>query len=243
MIKNALASFRPSSAQIFLDKINIMLATIPVLIGITLYYFFGTWVYGTVMDKGQTMIKGYVNDGTMGNIVYYLVATILTIMLFFLINWTFVLIVSVIASPFNDMLSGRIEKKILGKKQDDLETTFKDIIVNLLRTLTTELKKVLFIIVLSIVAFIFGYIPILTPISVLITILLLAISFIDYSWSRHNIKFSACLNDVRKNFLGYALGGGFFFIIVSIPIINLIVPPLATSYFTILWLKNNESRH
>jgi uncharacterized protein involved in cysteine biosynthesis len=67
--------------------------------------------------------------------------------------------------------------------------------------------------------------------------------FVDYSWSRHNIKFKDCLKDIRGHIFGYSLGGVFFFVLVSIPIINLIVSPLATSYFTLLWLENNEYRN
>ena len=94
-----------------------------------------------------------------------------------------------------------------------------------------------------ILSLIFGYIPILTPISILITVLLLAMGFIDYSWSRHDISFSDCKIDLRRNFLSYAIGGGVFMVIVSVPIINIIVPSLATSYFTVLWIKNNEYRN
>lgn len=240
MLKNALTTIRPASAEIFKDKVNIILAGIPVIMGILLYYFLGAWVYGSVMDQGHMLIKEYVSEGTMGQIVYYIVAAILTIMLYFLVNWTFILVVSAIASPFNDMLSTRIEKRLEGKTPDNLQKTFSEMIKRMAGTLLNEAKKISFVIFLSVLALVLGFFPILTPLSVFLSILLLSIQFLDYSWARHNIKFGSCFGDIRRHVVGYALGGAFFFIIVSIPVINLVVAPLATSYFTILWMKNNE---
>lgn len=240
MFKDALTSFRPASKQLYQDKVNLLLAIIPISMGFVLFYFLGSWVYGSVMEQGQALIREYISEGTMGNIVYYIVATILTVMLYFLINWTFVLLVSIIASPFNDMLSSRIEKQLKGKTPDSLKHTFKEMLSKVAATLFNEIKKVSLIIVLSVISLVFGYIPLLTPVSVFITITLLSIEFLDYSWSRHGLSFMNCLGDLRRNILGYTFGGGFFFIIVSIPVINLIVPSLATSFFTILWVKNNE---
>lgn len=242
-MRNSLSSFKASIDNIFSDRVNLILAIIPIVIGIVLFTVFGSWVYGSLMDQGQAYIEHYVSEGSMGKIVYYLVATILTIMLYFVINWTFVLIVTILASPFNDMLSSRTEKKLKGEELESFSESFVKITKNFILTIFNEIKKVGFILILSVISFVLGYIPLLTPISVFITVLLLAIGFLDYSWSRHNIVFKSCLNDVRKNLLNYSLGGGFFFVLVSIPVINLIVSPWATSYFTILWVKNNERRH
>jgi len=199
--------------------------------------------YGTVMAEGKALIDQYITGDTLSGIVYYLVAAIFTIMLYFLINWTFVLIISLISSPFNDMLSSRVEKIHRGQALDSFGESFTKIGSKFFSTIFNEIKKIIFIVVLSLISLVFGYIPLLTPLSVLITVLLLAIGFIDFSWSRHKLSFGSCFNDIRKHFLGYSFGGGFFFILISVPIVNLIVSPLATSYFTILWIKNNESRN
>lgn len=243
MIQNALTSLKPAVKNILGNKVNTFLALIPVFLGILIYIFLGAWVYGTVMAEGKALIDQYITGDTLSGIVYYLVAAIFTIMLYFLINWTFVLIISLISSPFNDMLSSRVEKMHRGEKLDSFGESFTIIGSKFLSTIFNEIKKIAFILILSIVSLVFGYIPLLTPLSVLITVLLLAIGFIDFSWSRHRLSFGSCFNDLRKHLVGYSFGGGFFFILISVPIINLIVSPLATSYFTILWIKNNEPRN
>lgn len=241
MLKPALSSIQPAVKNITKDKINLLMAIIPVLIGIALYYFLGSWIYENAMREGREIIETYVSQDTWGTIVYYLAAAILTVMLFFMVNFTFVLAVTLIASPFNDVLSARIEKNMKGEANLELGKTFQRLIFRLFYTLLNEVKKVGLIVFLSLLAFSFGYIPLLTPVSVFIAVVLLAVEFIDYSWSRHDLSFKECLRDLRKNLAGYSFGGAFFFIIVSVPLVNLVVPPLATSYFTTLWMKNHES--
>jgi CysZ protein len=217
-----------------------VLASIPVFIGILTYYFLGSWAYKTMFTQGQKLIDQYISEGSLGSAVYFITMTLLTILLYFVISWTFVLLVSLIASPFNDLLSSRIEKKMKGEKQLNVNESVNHFFKNLMRTLGTEVLKISFIITLSLFAFLFSYIPILTPLSIFLSMLLLSIEFLDYSWSRHQMSFKGCFRDLRVNVLGYGLGGCFFFVIITLPIINLIVPSFATSYFTVLWFKNNK---
>lgn len=237
---NTFKSVGPSYKLILKDKYSVMLALVPVLIGILLYVFAGKAFYSSAITFGTQYIEQYLSDGTFGKIVYYLVVSILTIMLYFIVSWTFVLVLSLIASPFNDLLSGRIEKLLLGEELPSFGSSLKAEIKNIIPTLFNEVKKISLIIIFSILAVLLGYIPFLTPISVFVTAALLALGFVDYSWSRHGVSFKNCRKDMFKNIFSYAIGGGFFMVVVAIPLVNIIVPSLATSYFTVLWVKNNE---
>ncbi|MCO4754179.1 MAG: hypothetical protein KC478_06840, partial [Bacteriovoracaceae bacterium] len=97
MIKNALLSIRPSFKNITKDKVNFVMALIPVLIGIALYYFLGSWIYESATTAGKDLIDQYISQDNLGAVVYWFAAAILTVMLFFLVNWTFVLVVTLIA--------------------------------------------------------------------------------------------------------------------------------------------------
>jgi len=240
MLKDALISFKPSVQNIFQDKVNFILAMIPIIIGIALYALLASWIYGSLMDQGSMWIKDFTGEGTTGGVLSFILATIFTVLLYFVVNWTFVLIVTVVASPFNDMLSKRTERKMKGLELESFASSFGTIGTTFFKTIFNEIKKITFIIVLSLIAFTLGYIPLLTPISLIITVLLLSVGFVDYSWSRHNIPFKMCFSDLKSNLLNYGFGGTFFFVLISIPVVNLIVSPWATSYFTMLWVKNNE---
>jgi CysZ protein len=240
LLINSFKAIGPAYKLILKDKVSLLLALIPVILGIALYAIAGKVFFSSALSYGNQYIEQYLSDGTFGQIVYYLVVSILTIMLYFIVNWTFVILLSLIASPFNDLLSSRIEKLVLGEDLPSFSSSFQGVLSNFLHTVLNEIKKIFFIVSLSLVAMFLGYIPILTPISVIVTVLLLAISYVDYSWSRNNIPFVNCRADVRKNFISYAFGGGIFMVIIAIPLLNIIVPSLATSYFTVLWVKNNE---
>ncbi len=242
MLKDALVSFKPSVQNIFQDKINFILALIPIIIGIVLYVLLGSWVFGSLMEQGNAWIEGLTGEGATGSILTVIAGIILSVLLYLIISWTFVLIVTVVASPFNDMLSRRTERKMKGEELESFAASFAIIGSTFFKTIFTEIQKISFILVLSLLAFAMGYIPLLTPISLIITVLLLAVGFVDYSWSRHNIPFGMCFKDLKSNFLNYGFGGAFFFVLISIPVVNLIVSPWATSYFTMLWVKNNEHR-
>jgi CysZ protein len=240
-VKNAILSFQPAFSLIYKNKINFLLALIPVIIGITLYYFAGTNIYTFAMAKGDAFIKEYVGDGTYANISYYIVATVLTVVLFFLVNWTFVLVVSIIASPFNDILSERIEKIYNGEPMTEIGASISSRFGKILGILFNEVKKISFILSLTVLSLILSIFPVLAPLVIVISIFLLCMEFVDYSWSRHSLTFGQCVKDLWKHKLGYLIGGALFFGIVSIPLINLFVPSLATSFFTVFWVKNHAN--
>src|SRR5690606_12579225 len=151
--------------------------------------------------------------------------------------------ISVIASPFNDMISSRIEKIINGQPLPSLGPAFNSIFKDIFFTIFNEIRKLSVIFLVTIFALVLNFIPLLTPISLFLTVLLVAVAYLDYSWSRHNMILKACLKDVSGNFLTYAVGGAFFFFLISIPVLNLLVPSWATSYFTMVWVKNNAHRN
>ncbi len=239
-----MTSLNQSIKLITSDKVNFCLASIPIFIGMAVYYFLGMSFYEYVMGEGRAYIDSHFNQASnWGSFVYYAMAIVLTVILYFVVNWSFVIFISILSSPFNDLLSARIEKLIIGQPMEDIGTSLKKMVGKVFWTLFNELKKVFFIGSIAVIGFVLSYIPFLTPFSLIISALLLAIQFIDYSWARHDLSFGSCLSDVRRNFVGYTLMGIVFFFLVSIPLLNLIVPSFATSYFTVLWVKlNNNER-
>jgi CysZ protein len=240
-IKNAFGSFGESYKLILKDKASLTLAAIPIIIGMTLYYFIGISLFHTVTEFGNNYIQDYLGDGTLGQVVNWIVKIILTILLYYIVNLTFILIVSIIASPFNDVLSARIEKQILKQDLPSFGASFSTAMKRMAATIITEIKKIIVILGVSVLVIFMGFFPFLTPVSIVLGAMVLSVEFIDFSWSRHGLSFKECKSEFKSHILGYTIGGLFFMLLISIPIVNLVVPCLATSYFTILWVKNNES--
>ncbi len=222
------------------DKFIVLLSLVPVLIGLLLYYYLGNWFFTDVLEWGKQWIQQKISFESFGNILTYIFMGILSVSLFFLINWTFVLFVTVIAGPFNDLISERVENILIEKKQTSIKQSMSKLIKSLFKTLINELKKVFFIVLVTIVALIIGFIPLLAPLSIVITAILFAVEFVDYSWSRHDLNFSSCLKDIKSNFLLYLISGGIFLFLMSIPIVNLFAFSYGVIFFTVLFVKRSQ---
>ncbi len=222
------------------NPVNLFLAIIPTAIAFGIYLLMIFWAF-TSLDTLTSYMQGIFPSAETAGVVGKILTGILILLIFLLMSWTFVIVVGFLASPFNSMLSSRIEAMLLGKSaSDDRKSTIRDIIRTLGATFQNEMKKVVFIALVAGCTLVLNFFPLFYPVGLFFVALLLAIQFIDYSWSRHDYPFGECLKDLVRNIIPYSLSGFFFLLLITIPIINAFIPALATSYFTILWLKRQN---
>jgi len=221
--------------MIFKDPINLLLSLFPTGIALALYFLSINTIYRN-SDRFITMFRGYVYTSDQADIFAKVLTAVLILFIFLIMSWTFIILVGIIAAPFNSMLSSRIEKKLLLQIEDrDKAETLSKIGQSLGQTFKNELKKLIFIVFVAAIAFVLNLFPLFYPVGIFLIAVLFAVQFVDYSWSRHEMHFGSCLKDVLKNIFPYSISGFFFLLLVTIPIINTLVPALATSYYTVLW--------
>lgn len=208
----------------------------PILIGIILYSTFFYLAYDFIAQTLQPWLIQAFNINQMGFFVRWTLMALITVIGFFLMNWTFVLVVSLFAAPFNDFLSESIADQLEGKPFKRDRGFWNEIFP----FIWNEIKKVSVIVFFSFIAFAISFVPLLLPISIWISCILIAAQFSDYSWSREKLTAKECMNDMRKNFFSYSLSGALFFLLITIPMINLLVPAWATSHFTLLFSKKKS---
>ena len=230
-------AFKTSFGIFFKDKKIILFSLVPVFIGIALYYFIGNWFISEALLLSKTWVASKIQIGFLGKIIYYLLVGVMTVATYFIVNWTFVLFVSLIASPFNDIISERAEKALLNKPPLEMDESFSLMLKKITFIIFNELKKISLILFLTFVALVLGFIPFLSPLSIIVSAFLLAVGFIDYSWSRHDLKFRDCIKLARKSFISYSLSGGIFLVLIAIPVLNLFILPFAVVYYTVLFTK------
>jgi CysZ protein len=221
------------------DKIILLFSFLPVLIGVLLYILMGKYVFMDFMGWGKEWIESQISSKGWSSFFYHILVGIFSIFFFFLVNWTFVLVVSIIASPFNDIISERVEKAIAGREANTIGESFSRLMSRLGFTLINELKKVAFILTLSGLALLLNFIPMLAPLSIILSAILMAVSFLDYSWSRHDMKFRACVGEVRNSIIVYTFAGGAFMFLISVPLLNLLALPYGVMFFTVLFCRKN----
>ena len=101
--------FKTSFAVLKRDKVAMGLSLMPIAIGLTGLYFFSEWFFTGLPDHVLDYF-GYGQEAS--RFLQGVVLALLAVGYYFLLNVFFVLMVSVVASPFNDFLSARVGKTL-----------------------------------------------------------------------------------------------------------------------------------
>jgi CysZ protein len=234
MISQLVKNFTESLTLFRRDKWLIILGMIPILIGFGVYYAIGAWVYGDIFPMGEAFLRGKISGERWLSLLSTLFAVVLTIGFYLLLSWTFILLISLIACPFNDLMSSRVEKLMLSGKPapmgESINTAFRKIAF----TIINELKKLTLVLTLSVFGLILSFF--IPPLSLFLSCILVAVSFVDYNWGRNDMRIPACLKSYKKGMLTYTMAGGLFLLLISIPIINVFMIPLGVVYFARLFI-------
>ncbi|MGB0453515.1 MAG: EI24 domain-containing protein [Bacteriovoracaceae bacterium] len=225
------------------DKWVFLLSLIPIALGILVFGLIGTYLYSDLLAWGQAEIQKLVENQALGKVVYYLLISVLTVAFYFLISFLFVMIVSLFASPFNDVISSRVERVILGGENLSLSQSFKGFFSKLCYTLVNEVKKISLILLLTLFSVVISLFPVFSIVSIILTSLLLAISFLDYAWSRKDLHFRECLGDMKKHFLPYGISGAGFLFFITVPVVNVFVYAFGVNYFTVLFVELHKENN
>lgn len=239
---NLFKAFGQSISAYKKDTWITVLSIVPVVIGSLFFVFAGKFAYSKSLSYGEELIKQYISNDSMNAILYYVLIGILTIILYFLISYTFVLVVSIFASPFNDMISTRVENVLMGRPVEPIGATFNTSFKKVAYILVNEIKKVVFILFVTLLSVSLSFFPVFSIVSLILSAILLSVSFLDYSWARHMLSFRSCLADVRGNLIAYTLAGGAFLFLISIPVVNIIAFSFGVNYFTCLFTEKNKDQ-
>ena len=226
-----LKAFGISFRMIKGDRIAILLSLLPVAIGLTGLYFFSEWFFTGLPEK---LLQQFGSGVETSLFLQGVVVMFLAVLYYFIVNLLFVMFVSVIASPFNDLLSARIGKNLGERVTVSPDHNF---LKRALRVWLNELKKIVCIGMLTVFSLLLSFFPPLIPLSVILSSLLLATGFLDYSWNRRGLSLVGCLKDIKKDCWNYGLSGFLFLFAFTIPLVNVFLVPYAVVYYTVLYVE------
>jgi CysZ protein len=155
---------------------------------------------------------------------------------FFILNWTFTLIISLIGAPFFDLISSRVERKVTQLEVPHSAWLSWVFIKN-------QILKILVLVFISILCFVFSYIPFLFPIYLILSSILITFNFLDFTWSRKNMTLTECLRDWSRSKWSYGFSGFIYFVLLSVPLLNIFFLSLAVIHFTLLYLDGINLRN
>lgn len=212
-----------------------------------------------VIDFLLLAILGVVLFFNLDNLVYALVGHpastitwIIAIFLFALFGMLaavlcallFVIVGTILASPFLDAISARCEKMLAGTSSDEaggISQTLKDVS----RSIKNAVKLLVFIIAIYLILFPLNLIPLVgsviyAALSAFVSFALLGWEFLDFTWDRWRWTFKDKKSFVKKNLVSVAALGFSISILLVIPVINLALMPAAACGATVWSIRMKE---
>lgn len=201
------------------------------------------WLFVSQISQAIDWMMSFIPDWLSFLSVILLMLSIVMILLLF--YFIFTTLSGFIAAPFNGLLAEKVEKMLTGENIND--DGLLDIMKDVPRMLSREWQKLLYSLPKIIGLFLLSFIPVIgqtiVPVlTFLFTCWMMAIQYCDYPFDNHKVSF-----DVMKNALGEQRTqsltfGGLVTCCTFVPVINLVIMPVAVCGATVLWVENYRSR-
>ena len=154
--------------------------------------------------------------------------------------YTFTLLANFIAAPFNGVLAERVEHTLTGNKPPSSGRVLA-VFATVAEAFLSEFRKLLYLLVwmvpFAVLMVVPGVAVIAGPCWLLISSWLLALEYVDYPASNHEIRFKELRQRLRKR-RALALGFGTAVVIATlVPVLNFFVMPAAVAGATALWVN------
>lgn len=216
---------------------------IPIGINTLLYIFF---LWFTLRNLGA-WIDRFVprGDAFYWEIIFYLLAVLFVVGVLVLVACTFVLIGNIILSPFNEILSEKIEFVYAGTGSEE-PFSFAAAIKDFSRSIKAELGRIGLFAAGFAVLFLLNLAPgigqaVYGAAAPLYTLLFLGWEYLDYSMERKHMTFTEKRKTVFRNMptlLGFGAGTTLFLII---PFISLLAIPVCVAGGALLFCDLREA--
>ncbi|MEF1230495.1 sulfate transporter CysZ, partial [Vibrio fortis] len=160
-------------------------------------------------------------------------------------SYFFSTLANFIAAPFNGLLSEKVEELLTGKKVND--DGLMDVVKDTPRILAREWRKLVYTLPKAIGLFLLLLIPALGQtvapfLWFIFTAWMLAIQYADYPFDNHKISFDDMRSSLKQK-QGKSYGfGALVSIFTTIPILNLIVVPVAVCGATAMWVSEHKGQ-
>lgn len=201
------------------------------------------------LDLFQSMLNTYApsTEAWYGVLLYYFAWILAMLLSTVLIFFTFTVVGNLIASPFNELLSERVENNVRGMMPEQ-PFTMKRFWQDAIYAVGTELKKITIFALCMILLFGINFIPGLgAPIYAILapalTLFFLVVEYMAFVLMRKHMTFKEQRSYVFKHpvmMLGYACA---VFVLLAVPFVQFFCIPLAVVGATLLWCDFPAENH
>ncbi|ORT50425.1 cysteine biosynthesis protein CysZ [Vibrio sp. qd031] len=205
-----------------------------VIVGMALYLLFsnlGTWIDSWLAYLPQWLIW-----------LEYVLWPLLVITIVGLFSYFFSTLANFIAAPLNGLLAEKVENYLTGRQDN---STVLDVIKDLPRVFKREWQKLWYTTPKAIGLFLLMLIPALgqtvAPVLwFLFTAWMLAVQYCDYPFDNHKVPFATMRQELKQNQGSAYSFGGLVSLFTTIPLLNLVVMPIAVCGATAMWVDKYQ---
>ncbi|UYZ83029.1 sulfate transporter CysZ [Entomomonas sp. E2T0] len=209
-----------------------MLANI-VVMSLLLWWFFAQ--ISSLLDIGMHYLPSWLQW------LSYVASFIIVVTMAIFFCYFFSLITNIIAAPFNGLLAEQVEAKLTN--QPAPETTIWRVIKDIPRILKRELYKLVYYILWAIPLLLLYFLPVVgqtvAPIIWFIfTAWMINIQYADYAFDNHKVSFSTMRQMLAQDRVDNIIFGSLVSLFTMIPLLNLIIMPVAVCGSTAMWVEH-----
>lgn len=193
-------------------------------------------IYGfSQYEAWLELIKGVLPDWL--SFISSLIGFLAAIVIFALSVYGFSIIANIISSPFNAILSQKVEEKLTGF----IINSEVNLFIVLARSLTREISKLAYFLPRLLGLIVLSLIPGLNALAPVAWILfgawMMTVQYADYAADNNEIKFSDLRHRLENNVIQSLLFGIIVYFVIAIPLLNLFVIPVAVAGGTVFWVE------
>ncbi len=156
----------------------------------------------------------------------------------FLLLYSFMIVANLIASPFNAVLSSRIEETLTPGHVHPESGLYSMIVCAVAR----EISKLLYVLPRLLILMLLSIIPLLNTLAPLLWVLfggwMVAIQYCDYGADNNQVSFRVLRERMALHKLSAVSFGVPINIMLAIPLVNLFLLPIAVAGGTVFWVRN-----
>lgn len=212
-----------------------------IALGLATFYAFN-WLdgwYSSLQNSENSIIQWFIEN------LDWLIWPLIVIAVFVVVFFAFAFLANWIAAPFNGLLSEAVERKLAGKRYQEPVFTWKSFIADIPRLMGREWKKLTYYLprALGCLLLFFILAPIVPVVWFLFNAWMTGIQYIDYPMDNHRLSFDQTLHAVKQR-KSVSFGfGALVMLITMIPVVNILIMPVAVAGATALWFDHHRFDH
>ncbi|HFD79555.1 MAG TPA: sulfate transporter CysZ [Gammaproteobacteria bacterium] len=211
---------------------------LPLLVNLLVFGGLIGWAYGWV-DDGSRYLLSKLPEWL--HWLSYLVVPVFVLTSLVVIFYGFSLLANLIAAPFNGILAEAVEYQLSGRR---LEGDWKALLRDILPSILSELRKLLYFVLRAVPLLILLLIPAVNVVASVLWLLfsawMMTVQYLDYPMANHHLFFKEQRARLRRRpLLAWSFGGSVM-LCTMVPVLNFFVMPAAVAGAAAMWVKEKQ---